>query len=38
VSLAVVRGITMSMFNLSPSRVNFRGVDVSSSLARRDRP
>ena len=32
----VVRGMTMSMFHLSPSRVNFRGVDVSSVLARRD--
>ena len=29
--------MTMSMFHLSPSRVNFRGVDVSSSLARRVR-
>jgi len=27
--------LTMSMFHLSPSRVNFRGVDVSWSLARR---
>jgi hypothetical protein len=25
----------MSMFHLSPSRVNFRGVDVSLSLAQR---
>src|SRR5674476_1168927 len=31
-SLAVVRGMTISMFHLTPSRVNFRGVDVSSSL------
>jgi len=29
--------MTMSMFHLSPSRVNFRGVDVSWSLARRGR-
>ncbi len=35
VSLAVVRGMTMSIFHLSPSRVNFRGLDVSSSLAPR---
>jgi hypothetical protein len=35
-SLAVVRGMTMSMFHLSPSRVNFRGLDVSSSLAPRE--
>ena len=28
----------MSMFHLSPSRVNFRGVDVSWSLARRGTP
>jgi hypothetical protein len=35
VPLAVVRGMTMSMFHLSPSRVNFRGVDVSLSLAQR---
>src|SRR5450759_5636264 len=34
-SLAVVRGMTISMFHLTPSRVNFRGVDVSSSLAQR---
>ena len=32
---AVERGMTISMFYLSPSRVNFRGVDVSSLLARR---
>src|SRR5665811_2080953 len=36
-SLAVVRGMTISMFHLTPSRVNFRGVDVSSSLAQRVR-
>ena len=35
VSADIVRGMTMSMFHLTPSRVNFRGVDVSSSLARR---
>jgi transposase InsO family protein len=37
VPLAVVRGMTMSMFHLSPSRVNFRGLDVSSSVAQRGR-
>src|ERR1035437_9949350 len=36
-SLAVVRGMTISMFHLTPSRVNFRGVDVSSSLTQRGR-
>ena len=34
-SLAGVRSMTMAMFYRSPSRVNFRGVDVSWSLARR---
>src|SRR5208282_5216921 len=35
IAAAIVRGMTMSMFHLTTSRVNFRGVDVSSSLARR---
>jgi hypothetical protein len=33
--VSVVRGITISMCHLTPSRVNFQGMDVSSLLARR---
>ena len=37
-SLSVVRGMSISMGHLTPSRVIFRGVDVSSSLAQRAGP